>query len=80
MRRALADTLIELLESLLPARAEEAGVRVTDVVLDLPLEVRVAGSAADPSFLADAPRWRWTTDFDERPGRLRASFHFGNPV
>jgi len=70
-RRPLADTLVELLESLVPVRAAEAGIRVADVALELPLEIKVGPGG---ELLANPPRWRWTTDFDERPSRIAARF------
>lgn len=72
-RRPLADTLVELLDGLAPARAAEAGVRVSDMRFELPLEVAFA---PDGSLLGNVRRWRWPTDFDERPSRLAARFHF----
>jgi hypothetical protein len=36
----------------------------------LPLEVRFAGTAEQPELLADVPRWRWRTVFDDVPSRL----------
>ena len=71
-RRPLGDTLVELLEGLVPDRAAAGGIRVARVKLDLPLEVKLAG---DGTLLGNVRRWRWPTDFDERPSRLAASFH-----
>lgn len=69
-RIPLADTLTDVLGAVLPSAELAAPVRVTSVSFDLPLEVSLAG----PELLANLPRWRWTTDFDSRPGRLRACF------
>jgi hypothetical protein len=74
-RLSLADTLVELLESLVPADAEGA-LRIRHVALDLPLEVAIG---PDGELLGNARRWRWPTDFDERPSRLAASFHMVEP-
>jgi hypothetical protein len=71
-RLPLAETLVELLESLVPERAVASGIRVRDVKLDLPLELQLADGG---ELLGNVRRWRWPTDFDERPGRLRVSFH-----
>jgi hypothetical protein len=72
-RRLLSDTLVELLEALQPADAATAGVRLSRVALDLPFEVRLAGTAERPELLADLPRWRWRTFFDDEPSRLAIS-------
>jgi hypothetical protein len=71
-RRPLADTLVELLESVVPARAAAGGIRVRDVELGLPLEV---GLGANGELLGNVRRWRWPTIYDERPSRLAATFH-----
>jgi hypothetical protein len=72
MRRSLADTLLDVIESVAMPPAGSP-VRVTRVDFDLPLEVEVRGSATAPLFCADLPRWRWTTDFDTSPSRMRFS-------
>src|SRR5262249_43013950 len=72
-RRPLADTLVELLESVVPApAAPRGGIRVHDVELGLPLEMRLGD---DGVLLGNVRRWRWPTIFDEHPSRLAASFH-----
>jgi len=71
-RLPLADTLVGLLESLVPERAAAGGIRLGDVRLALPLELRLAD---DGRLLGNVSRWRWTTDFDAPPSRLTASFH-----
>jgi hypothetical protein len=77
MRPTLSASLLEILGGLLPLHT---GIRVTGLVLDLPLEVafKVLPDGA-PMILAGPPRWRWTTDFDNRPGRVRISFAAGEP-
>jgi len=72
MRRSLADTLLDVIDSWVMPPAGSP-VRVTHVDFDLPLEVEVRGSATAPLFCADLPRWRWTTDFDVAPSRMRFS-------
>jgi hypothetical protein len=73
VRLPLATTLADLLGAL-AATPDPGAVRVTRVSFDLPLEVRLAGAGDDAVLLANVPRWRWTTDFDSRPGRLYAAF------
>jgi hypothetical protein len=72
MRRSLADTLVDVIDSM---ALQPAGspLRVTRVDFDLPLEIELRGTARAPLFCADLPRWRWTTDFDVRPSRMRFS-------
>jgi hypothetical protein len=69
-RRPLATTLVELVEGVVPERAE-AGLRVDRLRLDLPLELKVDRKGR---LLGNVRRWRWPTDFDEPLGRLAASF------
>jgi hypothetical protein len=78
MRPTLSASLLEILGGLLPL---DTGIRVTDLALDLPLEVAL-GVLPDgaPVILAGPPRWRWTTDFDNRPGRVRVSFAAGGQL
>jgi hypothetical protein len=76
-RLPFADTLAGLVDSMVPTRARGAGVRVDTARIALPLEVRVAGTPDEPLLLANAPRWRWTTEFDSRPGFLDVSLTSG---
>jgi hypothetical protein len=73
MRLPLATTLTDLLGGVV-ATPDAGAVRVTRVAFDLPLEVRLQAGEEGPELLANVPRWRWTTDFDARPGRLYASY------
>jgi len=70
-RLPLAETLVGLLESLETDRAAAGGIRLGDVRLGLPLEVRIG---PDGELLGNLRRWRWPTDFDDRPAQLDASF------
>jgi hypothetical protein len=71
MRRALGETLLDLLQAVgVQGRAAES-FRVTGVFLDLPIEVTLRWTGTKVEFLADLPRWRWSTPFDEPRGRLR---------
>lgn len=76
-RRPLAETLLELLESFQPADGAAASVGVRAVDLDLPFEVRLAGTPEEPELLADLPRWRWRTFFDDEPSRFSLSIGQG---
>lgn len=72
MPRPFWETLVDMAESVAPTAAE-TGIRVTSLHLDVPMEVQVRQSHGELEFLADVPRWRWTTDFDRRPCRLRVT-------
>jgi hypothetical protein len=74
MRRPLADTLLDLTHGLEPAPELVPWVRVTRLTLDLPLEIALLTSPGEPEFLANPPRWRWRTPFDETPSRLRITW------
>lgn len=71
MRRPLALTLQELLDSFQPAGRPGSAVLVTAVSLDLPLEVELARHPGYLEFRGDLPGWRWPTVFDPLRSRLR---------
>ena len=71
-RVPLAETLVELLDSLETDRAAAGGIRLGDVRLVLPLELRLGD---DGELLGNVRRWRWPTEFDDRPAQLDARFH-----
>jgi hypothetical protein len=58
-------TFEQLLTSLVPLDA--ATTRIVSLDVTLPVEI----SLRDGDVLIDAPRWRWRTDFDVDPSRLR---------
>ena len=70
-RRPLWETLVELLDVAVPAAGATAALRVTGLYLDVPLEVALGRTGDGPELLGDLPRWRWTTEFDNRQGRLQ---------
>jgi hypothetical protein len=70
----LWETISELIESVLPDDGVAGALRVTALSLDVPVEVllrRAPDEAGGVELLVDLPRWRWTTVFDERRGRLK---------
>jgi len=74
VRRALWETISELIESVLTDDGVAGALRVTGLSLDVPVEVllrRALDEAGDVELLGDLPRWRWTTVFDEQRGRLK---------
>jgi hypothetical protein len=72
MQRAFWETLVDMAEAVAPT-AGEAGIRVTSLELDVPIQVQLRQSHGEMEFLADVPRWRWTSDFDLRPCRMRVT-------
>jgi hypothetical protein len=70
-RKLLADMLVDMVMSVSPAGG--SGFRVTSVHLDLPVEVRLRQVGDQLEIFADLPRWRWSTDFDDRRSRLNFS-------
>jgi hypothetical protein len=48
-----------------------AHVRVASARVGLPVEIAWTGE----TLLVNPPRWRWRTDFDDRPGRLLVHLH-----
>lgn len=71
MKRQLWETLCEVVDGLTPVSTDGASIRIRDVELDLPMEIEAVGSGDRAIIRADLPRWRWATDFDVEPGRLR---------
>jgi hypothetical protein len=77
MKRLLADTLIELAESIaLPADASFP-ISVTSLHVDLPMEVRLGIRDGNWELFADVPEWRWQTGWEPPLGRLRAHWRTG---
>jgi hypothetical protein len=66
----LGDLVSALIESLGAVPRTGAGIRVDELFVDLPVEVRLARVDGDLALAADAPQWRWRTDFDRDPGRI----------
>ncbi|HEY6988847.1 MAG TPA: hypothetical protein VH369_10710 [Bryobacteraceae bacterium] len=75
MRRPLHEMLTEVVVS--AALPLNTGLRVNRVWFDLPVEFAVVETRMGLEFLADLPRWRWITYFDEPRGRLRVQFTEG---
>jgi hypothetical protein len=69
MMRLLSDMLVDVADSLFPDGAGVVFVQSASV--DLPLEVSFRRRGKEVELHADLPRWRWTTDFDSRPGHIR---------
>ena len=78
MKRPLSETLAELVDGLAVPSEAAADFRIRSVGLDLPIEIGV-GPEANPILLADLPGWRWPTDFDVPPARLRVRLGEGGP-
>ena len=60
-QRELADTLIELIESVSPP--PESGLIVTEAEIDVPLEANSAVRKDELIFLGDVPHSRWKAGF-----------------
>jgi len=71
MRRALAEMLVDVMDVAEPVQTADAILFVTAIYFDLPVQVAVRTAGDEIELLADLPRWRWTTVFDEKPGRLK---------
>ncbi|MGQ0538824.1 MAG: hypothetical protein ACT4R6_07765 [Gemmatimonadaceae bacterium] len=88
-RRPLGELLVELADAAAvlpvpvpapaPAPAPARDVRITDVVMLLPIEVVMQRSGDGLTLTGDAPRWRWRTAFDRDPGRLTLHLREGIP-
>jgi hypothetical protein len=71
MRRALSETLIEIVSAIgIASCPHSGGLKVSGFMMDLPMEITVPTRQSEV-VLADVPRWRWATDFDAPISRLR---------
>ena len=70
MRRALWETLIDMAESVAP-EGNALPLRVTHLEIEAPIEVQMRQVGGEMQFFAEAPRRRWRSAFDARPGRLQ---------
>ena len=70
MRRQLWETLVEIAGGAVDEGGKLPGITLAELGLDLPLEVTLAPSEDGWVLLADAPAWRWQTEFDREPGRF----------
>ena len=70
----LAEMLTDVHAAAQIARHGLASVRATQIEMNLPIEVRVEVIDGETTFLANLPLWRWRTDFDVIPGRLRVQW------
>jgi len=61
MKTLLADTLLQLVAGI--ERAPAAGLVVTQLDVELPLEVSAAALGGELVFLAEPPHSRWQTGF-----------------
>ncbi len=75
-RQPLAEMLVDLIGAVSPDC--KSGLRVTSVLLDLPVEIRLLQSGDEFILLADLPRWRWATDFDEVRSRINLECREGD--
>lgn len=69
-RPTLADTMTTLVGAVLPAPGAATGIRVDEMAVDIPVEIALRRRGDEFDVLAHPPRWRWTTLFDQEPGRL----------
>ncbi len=69
-RRPLGELLVEVGDAVALSPARRHDVRVTDLLMTLPLEISMRVGSDGLSVTGDVPRWRWRTVFDRDPGRL----------
>jgi hypothetical protein len=70
MLRTLDDTLVDVVEAMLPPIPGE-GLRVSGYAMDLPVRIDLEVHGDQIEILGDLPSWRWQTVFDRPPCRLR---------
>ncbi len=67
----MAETVRGLFDGLQLVQTGAVSVRARSVEMDLPLEALLGSEGSETVLLAGLPLWRWRTDFDRIPGRLR---------
>jgi hypothetical protein len=70
MRRALWETVVDLVNAAGPGDRASDLLRVASLDIAVPIEVLVHPTGEGPELLGDLPRWRWRGGLDEEPGRL----------
>lgn len=70
-RRELWETITEIVGALTVPDAESIGLRVTDVDINLPVEVVLAPTDVGFKVYVDVPAWRTETGIQHQKGRLR---------
>ena len=71
MRRALCETLVDVVSAMGVTSSAESGLRVSSFMMNLPMEIALLGNRDRVELYADVPRWRWATDFDAPISRLK---------
>lgn len=71
MQRELWETVAELIAALSQPEAASAGLQVTGMKLDLPVELVVVRTAVGFRLLLDAPHFRWDAGLRPRTGRIQ---------
>ena len=75
MRRLLSETLTDLSGAAFAVRGDGPRVRITELVIDVPIEVRLRRNQTNTQdqweLLGDVPQWRWQTGLEELLGRIR---------
>ena len=67
-RRALADTLIEVVDRIVLCPGP--GLRATSIELTLPVEIAMQQREGEQVFVADLPQFIYRTAFDQAPSRM----------
>jgi hypothetical protein len=70
MSRELWETVTELVGGLAALQGGGAGVRITGMELELPVEMVVVQTRVGFRLLVDAPHFRWNPGLRPRTGRL----------
>jgi len=74
MRGDFVSFLSAVGDAAIAARASVAALGTRRVVMELPLEVVWRVDAEGTRLDARLPVWRWPTDFDRAPGRVRVTW------
>ena len=78
-RRPFGDVVSSLVDALTSPELAAAGLRVTRLAVDVPVEVALERSGSEIDFIAEIPLWRWRSEFDREPGRMVLHLSEGIP-
>ncbi len=71
MRRELWETIVDLFEATTTLQMTQAGLRVTNMSYDIPVEIVTRKTDVGFRLLVDVPHSRWMSGYHAPPSRLR---------
>lgn len=78
MRRELWELITDLATASATSEAMQAGVHVSSLEIDLPVEVQVQPTEVGFRLFVDVPRSLWTEGLREQPTRMKLNLMWRN--